>query len=309
MPIGDILDRLEAAEKNFAGREFLAPLVGRGPVEVRIAGVVCRLKVTKGPEGPEGLPTMEPGVTPGSIVLLRALSSGTAAYLRRATLAEADAYLGLFPAVKLVLLGRAPQPGRWWAVPAQSGDRRLRFEGLPQVHLVEAGLERFETVTARFDGRQLWYERRDPARDPAIGAYLRQQLAVRAEDDLPPEAERLHKRGLSIEERQAYALARQGLSQAQQDRAETRLAAALAHAGAQLESFGEQADVYTVRYRVDGREHASLVRKDNLEIVSAGICLSGLDRAFDLASLVGVLREGAGGGRLVYVPSEGDEYD
>lgn len=303
MPIGDILDRLEAAEHSFRGREFLAPLVGRGPVEVRIAGVVCRLKVI------EGLPAMESGGMPGSMALLRALTSGTAAYLRRATLAEASAYLVLFPAVKLVLLGRDAQPGRWWAVPAQAGDRRLRFEGLPEVRMVEAGLDRFETVVARFDGRQLWYERRDPARDPSIGAYLRQQLAERAQDDLPPDAEDLRKRGLSTEERQAYTLARQGLAQAQQGRAETRLAAALAHAGAELESFGEQADVYTVRYRVDGREHASLVRKDNLEVVSAGICLSGLDRAFDLTSLVGVLREGASGGQLVYVPPEGGAYD
>ena len=54
---------------------------------------------------------------------------------------------------------------------------------------------------------------------------------------------------------------------------------------------------------VDGRQFTSSVNKDNLTIQMAGICLSGEDQKFDLASMVGVLREGGGG-----VLRVGDDY-
>ena len=46
MGIDDILNRLEAAENDFLQREVLAPVLpGRGVI-VRIAGIVCTLRVT-----------------------------------------------------------------------------------------------------------------------------------------------------------------------------------------------------------------------------------------------------------------------
>src|SRR5262249_30026262 len=99
--------------------------------------------------------------------------------------------------------------------------------------------------------------------------------------------------------------------EARRSREENRLRKALAHAGAELSNFRERADVYTVTYTVDGRRHTSAVSKKDFTVRVAGICLSGQDENFDLASLVGVIREGAGGGDLVRVGFEGvpeDQY-
>jgi hypothetical protein len=287
MSIGDVLDRMEKAEQSFAGTEFLAPVVGAARVNVRLAGIVCQLHIA------HGLPAEFAGWA-----LLRARSTSQAEFVRPAGLSEVAAYLALFPAVRLIL---ATKEHAWLAYPAQSGDRRFAISGPVPVLLAEDGLERFETVVARFDGRLFWYERRDPGRDPALAAYLREQLA--RPEPLPDEA--LHKPGLSREEREVYACVALAREQGQQARAQQRLGRALAHAGAELQSFAERGGVYVVTYQVDGRQHVSTIQRDDLSVVTAGVCLTGQDRRFDLTSLVGVLREGARRHQLVWVGDEG----
>lgn len=84
-----------------------------------------------------------------------------------------------------------------------------------------------------------------------------------------------------------------------------RLTESLSHAGAQLVEYLERGDSFRVTYSVDGRRYTSSVDKDDLTVNVAGICLSGEDSHFDLASLVGVLREGHLGHGLVRIGDEG----
>ena len=105
----------------------------------------------------------------------------------------------------------------------------------------------------------------------------------------PPE--QIRRRGLTAEQRAAYAVAHALRMEAERDRTEERLRAALAHAGGALAGYLERQDGYRVEFQIEGQRHVSLVAKDDLSIQLAGICLSGEDRHFDLQSLVGVLRE------------------
>ena len=300
MTIDDILNNLEDEERRFVGQEFLAPVLGHNLVVVRIAGIVCQLRVK----------SRQP-FTGWAVV--RALSTSQAAFVRPANLREIANYLALFPLVRLILL-HSEQEGElhtWIASSAQQGDQRFNIEGPVPLRLAEEGLERFETVIARFDGHEFWYERRDSTRDPALAAYLREQLGRVTSSGLPPKPEDLHKSGLSREERQSYGMIRAALEHAARDRIQERLSEALDHAGGRLTSYIQREDVYVVRYTVDGRELASTIHRDDLTVVSAGICLAGRDQHFDLTSLVGVLREAADEGGMVMVGEYGldeDEY-
>ncbi len=279
------LERLAAAEQRALACEFLSPMLRGGVVQVRIAGVVCRLKVY--PADFEGWGVFRP------------ISATTAALVRPARLAERRQYLDLLPLLRSIICDR--DGDHWLATPANHADSRFRIQGMIPVRLVEEA-QLFEVLLARFDGTQLWYEGPDPRRDPATAAYLRDALARMVE----PAS--LSRPGLTAEERTSYRVnyvpRLQAELEARRDRVEERLRAALAHAGAELRHYQDQGDVYRLTYEVDGHRHVSVVSQQDLSVQVSGICLSGEDRHFDLQSLVGVLREAEAGGQVVRVGPE-----
>ncbi len=283
MSIHNLLDKMESAEEAFLATEFLAPVLPCGHVRVRIAGLLCTLRV---------MGQVEPGWA-----ILKPLSLDQARVVAQPSLRQIRDYLSLFPAVQLVLLARAGRD--WLAFPAHRGDSRFQIDGPARVHLAR-DVEPFQRIVARFDGSLFWFQEPDRRRNPAIAAYLRKSLAAESAPDA------LYKPTLTAEEREAYRLVYQAIKAVQRDQVEVRLADALAHAGAKLASYIEREDAYTVTFIVDGQPHRSAVRKGDLTVLAAGICLAGQDRRFDLTSLVGVIREGAQGRRLVRV---GDAED
>ncbi len=266
--------------------EFLAPVLKGGQVRVRIEGLVLTLRVVG---------SFEPGWA-----ILKPLSMDRAKFLRKPGLQQVRSYLALFPAIRLLLLTRGETD--WLAVPAQAGDSRFELRGPVPIHLA-VGVEPFERIIARFDGAQFLFQEVDRRRSPAIAAYLREALS----SGTPPDE--LRKPTLTAEERAAYRQVYQALEEARRSQAEIRLRDALARADAALRSYIEHEDAYTVSFTSDGRTHRATVRKDDLTVISAGICLSGQDQRFDLQSLVGVLQEAKREGQFVPVGEEGFDED
>ena len=291
--IPDALARLAAAEDAFLKSEFLAPVLRGQGVQVKIAGVRCQLRV-------------EPAEFQGFGVF-RPLSHAAARLDRPATMGQRRQYLELFPAVSLLLCARQGAAGdAWLALPANRGDDRFEADGPVPVWLAEDA-ELFDTVRARFDGARFWFDEVDSRADPGASAYLREALGRMA----PPAL--VERPGLTAAQRAAYAAVHDDRVRREEERknreirrqredarasGERRLREALEHAGATLRDFAERGDVYSVSYTVDGQRHTSIVRKTDLGVQTSGICLSGEDRKFDLHSLVGVLREGRGSGRI-----------
>jgi hypothetical protein len=281
----EAFQRLAAEEEKFLTQCFLAPVLPGHPVRVRIAGVVCTMQIV--PSDFQGWGVFRPK------------SLATAEFVRHADLGERRRYLQIFPRVRLVLCRQ--EKGEWLALSAHRGDRRFRIEGLVPVRFVdEAG--QFETALARFDGANFWFEQVDPAGDAARASYLRQSLVQLSKPN------QLDRAGLTPEEKGAYAvnycLNEEVRRQTAAELAQERLRQALDHAGAELVDFLERADGFRVTFTVGGQRVVSAVRKDDLSVQVAGICLSGRDNEFDLASLVGVIREGGESGEIVPVGAE-----
>jgi hypothetical protein len=179
--VRDLLDQLAAAEANFLHAEFLAPALRDGVVHVRVAGVVCRLRVE------------------GDFVgwgVFRTAGPAAARLVRPASPDERRRYLALWPRRRLILC--QPAGRGWLALPADGGDAHFRGAGPLPVRFVREG-RRFDVIAARYDGVQCWFEEPDGHADRAAAAFLREALHLRAP------AEQVRRPGLTAGQRAAYA--------------------------------------------------------------------------------------------------------
>jgi len=260
----DLIDRFGREEDAFLRREFLARVGPGGTVRVRISGVVCELAVNAVDEG---------------IALLRPRSHREAEMVRPATRSEVKKYLDLFPRARVVVAYL--HDGTWLGLPAAAPEKGIQVEGWVPLALGR-DLQLFQTAVVRFDGARFLVEKTER---PAEATYLRDELRKGTP------AEGLTRKGLTPPERQAYEFQLRLKEEMEKSVEERRLERALKLGGAELTGFHEKDGNFSVSWRVDGREYLSLVTKSDLTVVSSGICLSGRDRDFDLASLVGVMRQ------------------
>ncbi|MBW4472334.1 MAG: hypothetical protein KME45_18305 [Stenomitos rutilans HA7619-LM2] len=271
--IHKLLNQIASAEAQLRSTQFLAPCVRGGRVHTRVAGMVYTF--TPQPQVFEGWGIFQP------------VNEQTATLVEEAELPQISTYLQQFSTIRLRLAYRL-QRQTWLAYPVNEADMRQRFKvvkPLP-VHLVTEGVA-FEQILARWNGNSCWFaevdRRADPTTAETLQFNLKQLISV----------ENLQFKGMTPEMRTLYELATQQIEGfAQPHRDEKQLRQALKLGGGELHQFQVRGDYWTVDWTTsDGIHHTSAIAKDDLTVVSSGICLSGRDRDFDLQSLVGVMEE------------------
>lgn len=263
----DVLDIIRAFahhEAALAGQEFVAPLLRSGRVRLRPRSLVYELTVV--------------GAHPGWW-RCRMIDARRAMLLDEALPWQRGDYLALWPQLRLVLL----EPRRdsdWLALPYNPSDALQRFDmsGPLVVRLVEGG-QPFERVIGRVEGQTIWYDEPDHRASPATAEALRAALGERRSRPSTP--------SLGPGEQAAFALLSGKHTEKQID---ARLRKALAIGGAQLIGYETSGDLLRVTWEHNGRRSVTLISPE-LSVMSAGICLSGQDRRFDLASIVSVVSE------------------
>ncbi len=269
-----LFDKLRGAEEGFLSSQFVSPVIRYKPIKVRIAGIVVSLVVTK-PKRFQGWGIFSPR------------DYSEARFVRNPTIVERQEYTKLFPSLRLIICRREDE--QYLGFPAQQNDSRFRIKGLVPIWLAD-GIQQFDVVRVCFDGINCWFIEIDSRSSPKNSQYLRDSLVSLLEPN------KLILSGLTQEERDAYQLAYGPALAAdiesKRDKTEDRLKWAVERAGAKFRGYTERDTTYTIEYMVGHDRMRSVVNKDTLQVESAGICLSGGDKAFDLQSLVPVIKEG-----------------
>jgi hypothetical protein len=275
----NIFEKLEAQENNFLNSQFLSPVIKNTPVRVRIANIILNFKISK-PKNFTGWGVFTP------------INYKEAKLIRQPNLTEKQQYLELFPCIRFVLCRKIEE--NWFGVPAYQSDSRFKITGTVPIFLLEE-IQIFDTIQTRFDGSVFWFESQDYKKNQQTANYLRESL----QNEIEPK--NLSFTGLTQEEKDAYLISFNDEVESKKDKNEEKIKNALEHAGAKYRSYIERNSTYTIEYSVDNEIHHSVINKNTFQVQSAGICLSGGDRAFDITSLVGVIKEGRRNHRIVRV--------
>ena len=277
--IRQILSQLAAEEGQLIDTQFLAPCVGGGSVRIRVSSMVYTFQPQ--PHNFEGW------------AIFRPINEKIAAVIEEPSLPQVAEYLQLLVPVRLHL-ACVLQGQTWLAYPVNESDAKQRTgvaKPVP-VHLVTEG-SKFEQIVARWDGHCLWFEEIDRRADPLPSEELKAALKKLI---LPQE---VRFKGMTPEMRAVYELVSRnikGFDPKVRDR--QRLQRALKMGGGELRDFcvkrsypaGNRENYWLVEWTSgSGEHHTSAIAKTDLTVMSAGICLSGLDKDFDLHSLVGVV--------------------
>ncbi|OCQ99768.1 hypothetical protein BCD67_15300 [Oscillatoriales cyanobacterium USR001] len=272
--IRNLLSQMAAQEMQLRDTQFLAPCTSGGRVRTRISGMVYTFKPK--PRNFEGWGIFQP------------VNEKVAEVVDEPSLPQLTEYLQLLTPIRLQL-AYALKSQTWLAYPINESDVKQRIgvaKPLP-VHLVNEG-GAFEVIIARYDGQSWWFEEIDRRADPLPSEELKSAL----KKVISPQEVRF--KGMTPEMRTVYELVAQQTEEFsekfQQRRDENRLREALQLGGGQLREFRDRDDYWLVEWTTgNGDCHTSAIAKNDLTVVSSGICLSGMDRDFDLQSLVGVI--------------------
>lgn len=264
----DLISKMGAQESSLTGRTFVSPNFNNDTVTTRVEGIVYSFAVPK----KEGWFKFQP------------VNAKKARVVGPADMSEIEEYMKQLGKVRVVLVMK--QQDMFMGIPDKTNNFGLGFNNLMPVYLCGDYPSDFDRVITRYDGANLWYERVDSGNDPAKGDYLRESMAKVV---MPG---KIKFSGLTMEEKHAYALRLTFDKKLVEDQKKDQLKQDVEFAGGKFIGFMEKSDHFAITYTVEGQQFTTRVTKDPRRmVVSAGLCLNGNDRNFDLKSLVTVIRE------------------
>ena len=265
--IKDIFEGVRKQEEAFKESYFLAPIFKDRKIFATIAGFSTTLQVI--------------GAEPGWAIV-QPLSLTTARVVAVPRVGEIEKYLNALPKVSFILAKKYED--EWFGFPAYEYHSKLGNLAPWNMRQINKGRgSKFCQVVTGYDGKNFWFLSPDFKRHPFIAEFLQDNLREKTP------LKKLTGQGLTPQEKLTYRIA----LDMEKEPVEEMLKRVVAHGGGKLHSYADRGDSYTIRFSVAGETVSATVKKD-LQIISAGFCLSGEDNKFDLASITSVVQEGKG---------------
>ena len=257
--MSSLLNKFKKLEsKTFGGEvDFFAPAVNNN-ITIRLEGVIMNMVYS---------PSRYMGWG-----IFKVKSPKEAILVRDASMEEKQRYLNLYPRFTAVVYKQDKMPHAVVSSLNINGNIRI---------LLPENISIFDTVIVRWDGKNFWYDKHDDNAN-IINA---ERLKPLINEKVKPELVKIP--GLTPSEMKAYGLAYENV----RDKTKDIINKALTKGGGKLTNYIDRGDSYSVTYSVNGQSVTTTV-DNKLRVQSAGICLSGGDKYFDLESLVYVIKEG-----------------
>lgn len=293
----DLFAKMAQREREFRAQNFIAPYTKQSRIAiVKLDGANYQFRIV-------GFPAVF------GVGVFGPVDPNCARFLKDADIELRRSYFDLLPKINLILCYETEDG--WISFPSHLESSRHHF-GLESEVLVRgvSDCERFDIVVARYDGIGFWYDEVFPGANPAQGESLRNCLQPHVS------VERMRKlaatiKGVHPEQRHAFELAIVAWTLFQKVSTEDRIRKILADSGGHLGRFILRGENIEVHWKsAAGREYSSLIQKESLNVISAGICLSGYDRRFHLKDLPFIMSEGEKRGSIVVTadPTVGGLY-
>lgn len=284
-------NKFAAKELELRNKEFMAPYAEEIRfAHVKINGIVHPFRIV--------------GFKGHGFGVFAPRDGSSARFVRNADIADVRAYFDILPKLHFILCYETDKGWVGYPMNLESADKTL---GLASETIIKnvTDCERFDVIVARYDSANFWYD------EPFSGADLKKSSEMRecfckgqTPDRMKQSLSRI--KGLSPEDRTSFDLAIKSWHRFQQLTTESRIKQVLEESGAKLGSYVVRGENVEVRWTTDrGTAYTSMVNKDSLDVVSAGICLDPhdgdgpMDTKFHLRDLPYIMKQGEDKGVIV----------
>lgn len=274
----EIRDKLASQERILQKTEFLSPYTEQSKkAYVRIDNLVYPFRII--------------GHKNSGFGIFKPIDCSCAKYLKEASFDVVRDFLDILPKQLFILSYQSDQG--WIAFPMnlESAKKSIGLEGEAIIKGV-SDCERFDTIIARFDGVNFWFDSIFSGGNLIKSAEMRECFQPKYS---PSQMRQLLLKIKSItpEDQKSFDIAISSWAYFQKMSTEDRIKKIIEDGGGKFGNYVIRGANIEIKWSsTSGRTYNSLIQKDSFDVISSGICLSGHDRKFHLKDLPFIIRDG-----------------